>query len=77
MALGDTVLDVDMRIERCVMATRPQAGGVERDLNVLRTINHERAGCLAVGALVARPGRPRRRHVRTAGRVEPMSTATL
>jgi uncharacterized protein YcbX len=56
MALGDAVLDVDMRIERCVMTTRPQAGSVERDLDVLRTINRERNGCLAVGALVLRPG---------------------
>jgi uncharacterized protein YcbX len=56
MALGDAVLDVDMRIERCVMTTRAQAGGVERDLDVLRTINRERGGCLAVGALVIQPG---------------------
>jgi uncharacterized protein len=56
MTLGDAVLDVDMRIERCVMTTRPQAGGVERDLDVLRTINRERSGCLAVGALVTQPG---------------------
>jgi hypothetical protein len=39
-----------------VMTTRPQAGGVERDLDVLRTINRERGGCLAVGALVRQPG---------------------
>lgn len=56
MTLGDAQLDVEMRIERCVMTTRPQAGGIERDLDVLRTINRERAGCLAVGALVTRPG---------------------
>jgi uncharacterized protein len=56
VALGDTVLDVDMRIQRCVMTTRPQAGGVERDLDVLRTINRERNGCLSVGALVMQPG---------------------
>jgi uncharacterized protein YcbX len=56
MALGDAVVDVDMRIERCVMTTRPQAGGVDRDLDVLRTINRERDGCLAVGALVVQPG---------------------
>ena len=56
MALGDAVLDVDMRIERCVMTTRPQAGGVERDLDVLRTINRERNRCLAVGAVVIQPG---------------------
>lgn len=56
VALGDVILDVDMRIGRCVMTTRPQAGGVERDLEVLRTINRERGGCLAVGALVVQPG---------------------
>jgi uncharacterized protein len=55
-ALGDAVLDVDMRIGRCVMTTRPQAGGVERDLDVLRTINRQRNGYLAVGALVVQPG---------------------
>jgi uncharacterized protein YcbX len=56
VALGDVVLDVSKRIERCVMTTRAQAGGVERDLDVLRTILHERDGCLAVGALVEQPG---------------------
>jgi uncharacterized protein YcbX len=56
VAVGDAVLDVDMRIERCVMTTRPQAGGIERDLDVLRTVNRERNGCLAVGALVAQTG---------------------
>jgi uncharacterized protein len=56
LALGDAVLDVGTRIARCVMTTRPQAGGIERDLDVLRTINRERDGCLSVGALVARPG---------------------
>ena len=56
VALGDAMLDVGMRIGRCVMTTRPQAGGVERDLDVLRTINRERGGCLSVGALVVQPG---------------------
>jgi uncharacterized protein len=56
VALGNAVLDVGMRIGRCVMTTRPQAGGVERDLDVLRTINRERSGCLSVGALVMQPG---------------------
>ena len=56
MALGDSTLDVDMRIQRCVMTTRPQPGGVERDLDVLRTINRQRGGRLAVGALVVQPG---------------------
>ncbi len=56
VAVGGAVLDVDMRIERCVMTTRPQAGGIERNLDVLRTVNRERNGCLAVGALVAQTG---------------------
>jgi hypothetical protein len=38
------------------MTTRAQAGGIERDLDVLRTIARERDACLAVGALVVDPG---------------------
>jgi uncharacterized protein YcbX len=57
VSLGDAVLDVGKRIQRCVMTTRPQPGGIERDLTVLRTIARERDACLAVGALVIRPGR--------------------
>jgi uncharacterized protein YcbX len=54
--LGTARLDVGMRIGRCVMTTRPQPGGIERDLDVLRTIARERDACLAVGALVTQPG---------------------
>jgi hypothetical protein len=54
--LGNVRLDVLTRIDRCVMTTRPQAGGIERDLDVLRTIARERDACLAIGALVSRPG---------------------
>jgi uncharacterized protein YcbX len=57
VAIGDARLDVGKRIERCVMTTRPQPGGIDRDLGVLRTINRTRDGCLAVGALVSTPGR--------------------
>jgi uncharacterized protein len=56
VALGESVLDVAMRIQRCVMTTRPQPGGIARDLDVLRTINRERDGCLAIGARVVQPG---------------------
>ena len=56
VTLGEATLDVDMRIERCVMTTRAQAGGIERDLDVLRTIARERGACLAVGALVIDQG---------------------
>jgi uncharacterized protein len=57
VALGEAVLDIGKRIGRCVMTTRPQPDGIERDLTVLRTIARERDACLAVGALVLRPGR--------------------
>jgi len=54
--LGDAVLELSMKLERCVMTTRPQPDGIERDLDVLRTINRDRGGCLAIGALVTQPG---------------------
>jgi uncharacterized protein YcbX len=57
VAVGNARLSVRRRLGRCVMTTRPQPGGIERDLDVLRTINRERDGCLAVGAVVTQPGR--------------------
>lgn len=54
--IGDAVLDVVKQIDRCVMVTRPQPGGIERDLGVLRTINREHATFLGVGSMVATPG---------------------
>ena len=56
IALGSTILAVAKRIPRCVMTTRPQPGGIGRDLDVLRTINRDRGGFLAVGARVAQAG---------------------
>jgi uncharacterized protein len=56
VALGSARIEIGMRIERCVMTTRPQPGGIERDLDVLRTIARERDARLAVGALVTQPG---------------------
>jgi uncharacterized protein YcbX len=53
---GEAELRLVDRISRCVMVTRPQAGGIERDSAVLKTIHRERRGELAVGALVLRPG---------------------
>jgi uncharacterized protein YcbX len=54
--LGTALADVTNRVDRCVMTTRPQPGGIERDLDVLRTVNRERGGDLAVGGLVVQPG---------------------
>lgn len=54
--LGTTVLDVVKPIDRCVITTRPQPGGIGRDLDVLRTINTERSACLGVSTVVASGG---------------------
>jgi uncharacterized protein YcbX len=56
LRVGEAELRVTDRIARCVMVTRPQAGGIERDTGVLKTIHRERDGLLAVGALVTRAG---------------------
>jgi uncharacterized protein YcbX len=53
--LGTTELDVRKAIDRCVIVTRPQPG-LERDLDVLRTINAERSTSLSIGALVVTEG---------------------
>lgn len=57
VSLGEVGLLVKKQIGRCVMVTRPQPDGLERDTSVLKTINREREGCLGIGAVVARPGR--------------------
>ncbi len=56
LRLGDAVVDVVKPIDRCVMTTRRQPGGIDRDLDVLRTISRERAGNLGVATLVVTPG---------------------
>jgi uncharacterized protein YcbX len=53
--IGACELAVNNLVDRCVMTTRPQPG-IERDLDVLRTINKERAGNLAIGCMVTQPG---------------------
>ncbi|BAN03824.1 MOSC domain-containing protein [Ilumatobacter coccineus] len=55
VAIGDVRLFVRKQIDRCVMVTRPQPD-LDRDLDVLKTINAERATFLAVGCLVESPG---------------------
>lgn len=56
VVIGAAGLDVTKRIGRCVMITRPQPGDLARDLHVLKTINRDRDGCLAIGARVSQPG---------------------
>lgn len=55
--VGGAELNVVKAIDRCVITTRPQPGGIERDLDVLRAINRDRASNLGVGALVQNSGR--------------------
>ncbi len=54
--VGRAELEVIKRVGRCVMVTRAQPDGVEKDLDVLRTIHRERGGRFAVGAEVLVPG---------------------
>jgi uncharacterized protein len=54
--LAGATLDVAMQIKRCVIVTRPQPEGIDKDLDVLRTIHRERDGYLAVGCTVVVPG---------------------
>ncbi len=56
LELGDVTLDVRKHIDRCIMVTRPQPG-LARDLDVLKSINNQRDGLAAIGALVTQPGR--------------------
>jgi hypothetical protein len=56
ISIDAVTLEVVKPIDRCVMTTRPQPGGIDRDLDVLRTINAERQTWLGVGALVVVPG---------------------
>jgi uncharacterized protein YcbX len=53
---SEAEIEVGARIGRCVMTTRAQPGGLDRDLAVLRTIARERGARLAVGGLVVRYG---------------------
>jgi uncharacterized protein YcbX len=57
--LGEVRLRFGVPIPRCVMTTRPQAGGIARDTSVLKTIHREREGYLAVRAAVLADGRVR------------------
>jgi uncharacterized protein YcbX len=57
LRLGDAVVEVSKPIDRCVITTRPQPGGIERDLDVLRTINHRTGGQLGIGSLVVSGGK--------------------
>jgi uncharacterized protein YcbX len=54
--VGTVELDVVKQIDRCVVVTRAQPGGIDRDLGVFRTIRDERQLFLGVSTMVARQG---------------------
>ena len=56
IAIGSHALDIVKPIDRCVITTRPQPGGIDRDLDVLRTVNRDRAGNLGISAMVNATG---------------------
>jgi uncharacterized protein YcbX len=56
IGIGSVALDVVKRIDRCVMITRPQPGGIARDPGVLKTVLREHDGFLGVGTLVVTAG---------------------
>lgn len=53
--VGSALLQPTRQIPRCVMVTRPQPG-LERDLDVLRTIHRSHGGEFTIGALVTEGG---------------------
>lgn len=57
--IGDATVRLTEQVPRCVMVTRAQPGGIEKDREVLRWIHRERDGLLAVGGPVVAPGRVR------------------
>jgi uncharacterized protein YcbX len=57
LAVGEVELEIYKPCERCVMTTRPQPGGIERQLDVLRHINTAHQSNLGVLASVIRGGR--------------------
>ena len=67
--VGEVTLDVVKQVDRCVMTTRAQPDGIDRDIDVLRTIIRERANNLGIGALVRKPG-----FARVGDTVEPASS---
>jgi uncharacterized protein YcbX len=55
-SVGEVRLEIIKPCERCVMVTRPQAGGLDRQLGVLTHLAQVADSSLGVLALVARPG---------------------
>ena len=55
IAIGETVLKIEMECPRCVMTTHAQ-GDLPKDPGVMRALVREAGGCLGVYASVEVPG---------------------
>ncbi|MEO9181821.1 MAG: MOSC N-terminal beta barrel domain-containing protein [Acidimicrobiales bacterium] len=55
--LGSVEVEITDGCSRCVMTTRPQPGGLERELDILRHVAREHEGVLGARARVVTPGR--------------------
>ena len=56
VSLGGAIVEITKQVGRCVMVTRPQPGGIDKDLDILRTVHRERGGKMAIGAIVMLDG---------------------
>jgi len=54
--LGEVVIEITKPCSRCVMTTRPQPGGLDRELDVLRHVSRHQDGNVGTRATVVRPG---------------------
>jgi hypothetical protein len=54
--VGEVVVEITKPCSRCVMTTRPQPGGLDRQLDVLRHVSRHHDGNVGARAAVARPG---------------------
>jgi uncharacterized protein YcbX len=57
LVIGEVELEVQAPCDRCVMTTRPQPGGIDRQLEILRHIDARHGSNLGVLASVVRSGR--------------------
>jgi uncharacterized protein YcbX len=54
--VGEVVIEITKLCSRCVMTTRPQPGGLERELDVLRHVSRHHEGNVGARATVVRLG---------------------
>ena len=56
VGIGVVEIEIEKPCSRCVMTTRPQPGGLERELAVLRHVTRAHDGSVGTRARVLRPG---------------------